>query len=171
MGTRRYSRRIAEHVEKLARVLVTTTFLGGRGVSSTFPDLADSFDQSAREYAGRPAIIHRALTLTHVELYKLVRATARQLGPDPGVVGVLTDHHPGTVVALLGILAAGGTYCPIDPSFPARRQLEMLRAAGCEALVAARPGLSAPPGMTAAQLPSAGERSDDRERSDDGGER
>jgi non-ribosomal peptide synthetase component F len=40
------------------------------------------------------------------------------LGERPGVVGVTAVHDPATVVALLGVWAAGGTYCPIDPSFP-----------------------------------------------------
>lgn len=56
---------------------------------------------------------------------------AQRLGPDPGVVDVPTGRTPETIVSLLGIWAAGGTYCPIDPAFPEQRQRAMRSAAGC----------------------------------------
>jgi nonribosomal peptide synthetase protein VioO len=60
----------------------------------------------------------------------LVDTVARRLGPRPGVVAVPATHSPATVVGLLGVWAAGGTYCPVDPCFPAPRRDAMRAAVG-----------------------------------------
>ncbi|TML27327.1 MAG: amino acid adenylation domain-containing protein, partial [Actinobacteria bacterium] len=52
-----------------------------------------------------------------------------------------TTHSPEIVVGLLGVLAAGATYCPIDPTFPAQRQQAMRSAAGCRTSLGPRPDL------------------------------
>ena len=44
------------------------------------------------------------------------------------------------MVALLGTLAAGGSYCPIDPTFPLERQRALLRASGARLVLATAPG-------------------------------
>lgn len=101
--------------------------------------LVDDFFAAARAHAGRPALVRNGWELSYAGLADLVRATARRLGGRPGVVGVGATHTPGTVVGLLGVLAAGGTYCPVDPAFPARRRGEMLAAAGCRWLLDVAP--------------------------------
>ncbi|MGW7236846.1 amino acid adenylation domain-containing protein [Streptomyces sp. NPDC054804] len=93
-----------------------------------------------------PAISHNGHELSYAQLLLHVRATAARLGPSPGVVGVLTDRSPATVIAMLGVLAAGGTYCPVDPAFPAARRRALMEAAGCTTVIAARPGASVPEG-------------------------
>jgi amino acid adenylation domain-containing protein len=51
----------------------------------------------------------------------------RRLGVGPGVgVGVCIDRSCDLVVALLGVLAAGGHYVPLDPAYPADRVAYML---------------------------------------------
>jgi nonribosomal peptide synthetase protein VioO len=97
-------------------------------------DLGDAFAEAAALHAAAPAIIHNGVALTYAEVSERVAETARALGAGPRVVGVLTRRSPETVIALLGILAAGGAYCPIDPSFPAPRRQEMIEAAGCRLL-------------------------------------
>ncbi|NUW33925.1 amino acid adenylation domain-containing protein [Nonomuraea sp. SMC257] len=91
-------------------------------------------------------------TVTYTELDAWVRATARRLGPDPGVVGVLTSRSPDTVAALLGVLAAGGVYCPIDPAYPWPRREAMIAASGCRAVIG-EPGSAVPPGVRLTRLP------------------
>ena len=54
--------------------------------------------------------------------------TGGRLGDQPGLVRVPAVHDPATVVALLGCWAAGGTYCPIDPAFPADHAEAMVAA-------------------------------------------
>src|SRR5690242_13127453 len=77
----------------------------------------------------QPAIVHHDTHLTYAELAVAIRAAAARRGPEPGPVAVPVAHRPETVVELLGIWAAGGTYLPVNPAFPAERQRQMLDAA------------------------------------------
>jgi nonribosomal peptide synthetase protein VioO len=94
-------------------------------------DLMTAFTDAARGYPDRPAIVHNGEPLSYADLDLLVRTKARALGSDPGVVGVPATHSPDTVIGLLGVLAAGGVYMPVDPSFPAERVEAMYAAAHC----------------------------------------
>ncbi|MEU6084094.1 amino acid adenylation domain-containing protein [Streptomyces sp. NPDC047108] len=118
-------------------------------------DLVDAFVAAARNHPDRPAISHNGQALTYAELMRRVHATAVRLGPSPGVVGVLTDRSPATIVAMLGVLSAGGTYCPVDPAFPATRRQALLEAVDCARVLAAEPGAVAPPGIEVVALPDA----------------
>ncbi|MEU5631215.1 amino acid adenylation domain-containing protein [Streptomyces rishiriensis] len=93
--------------------------------------IVPAFLEMARTFPEKCAIECDGRESTYAELAHRVRATARELGTAPGPVGVLTDRSEATVVALLGILAAGGVYVPVDPSFPAARRQALLEAAGC----------------------------------------
>ncbi|MGW8847676.1 amino acid adenylation domain-containing protein [Streptomyces xiamenensis] len=63
--------------------------------------------------------------------------TLRDLGVGPDVcVGLGAERSLEMVIALLGILKAGGTYVPLDPEFPAARLDGMLRACGAAVLLA-----------------------------------
>ncbi|MFG1951997.1 TIGR03086 family metal-binding protein [Micromonospora sp. NPDC048830] len=95
----------------------------------------DRFRVAAGRYADRPALVHNGHHVTYAELEAAALATARRLGPRPGVVAVEATHTPTTVVGLLGAWAAGGAYCPVDPRFPAERRDAMLTAAGCGVLL------------------------------------
>jgi nonribosomal peptide synthetase protein VioO len=98
-------------------------------------DAVDGFLAAARAHPDRPAIVHHGQTVSYAELRGRVREVAGRLGPRPGVVGVTATHSPETVTALLGVWAAGGTYCPVDPAFPTRRRQAMLADAGCRILL------------------------------------
>jgi amino acid adenylation domain-containing protein len=110
-------------------------------------DIVGDFAAIVSRYPRRPAIVHDGYALSYAGLGSFVQATARRLGPQPGVVGVLTSRTPATIVGLLAVLAAGGTYCPVDPHFPEGRRRAMLAAAGCRTLLATQPGFSSPPGI------------------------
>ncbi|HSA60672.1 MAG TPA: amino acid adenylation domain-containing protein, partial [Nitrospiraceae bacterium] len=46
----------------------------------------------------------------------------RNLGVGPGVtVGISLDRSPEMVIALIGVMKAGGTYVPLDPEYPPER--------------------------------------------------
>ncbi|MEV4615916.1 amino acid adenylation domain-containing protein [Kitasatospora sp. NPDC049258] len=109
--------------------------LGTRGVGPVASDLIDVFTQIVEGHPDRVAIEHNGRTSTYRELDELVSRVAARLGDRPGVVGVRTSRSPALVAELLGVLAAGGTYCPIDPAFPADRQRAMVAAAGCRTVV------------------------------------
>ncbi|MFB6890270.1 amino acid adenylation domain-containing protein [Kitasatospora sp. NPDC056327] len=102
-----------------------------------------------RRYPGRPAIAHHGRTVSYRQLNALAHSLADRLGPDPGPVAVAATHTPDTVAGLLGVLVAGGAYCPVDPAFPPQRQREMLAAAGCRTAL----GLDGHPGVEAVGLP------------------
>jgi amino acid adenylation domain-containing protein len=51
------------------------------------------------------------------------------------VVGLATDGLADTVVAMLGVLRAGATYLPLDPSLPADRSAYMVTAAACRLVI------------------------------------
>ena len=68
--------------------------------------------------------------LTFRELEARASAVARYLatkgvGPNVGV-GICIERSPELVVAMLGVLKAGGYYLPLDPEYPADRLLFMM---------------------------------------------
>lgn len=85
----------------------------------------------AAKHPSRTAVVHNGRALGYDELRVRASQVAERLGAQPGVVGIPATHSPTTVAGMLGVWLAGGAYCPIDPSFPARRRREMLAAAGC----------------------------------------
>ncbi|WP_082526640.1 amino acid adenylation domain-containing protein [Kitasatospora sp. MBT63] len=109
--------------------------LGTPGVGPVTPDLIDAFTQIVESHADRTAVVHNGRPLSYLQLDGLVQRAALRLGAGPGVVGVRTSRSPGVVAELLGVLAAGGTYCPVDPAFPAARQRAMVAAAGCHLVI------------------------------------
>jgi amino acid adenylation domain-containing protein len=76
------------------------------------------------------AVVRHGSVVSYAELRAGALAVAERLGAQPGVVGVLATRCPQTVATLLGVWAAGGTWCPVDPAYPPRRRQEMLAAAG-----------------------------------------
>ena len=74
----------------------------------------------------------RALTYGETErrAHRLAR-TLRQRGVGPGVlVGLCAERSPAMVVAILGILEAGGAYLPLDPKAPRDRLAFVIEDAG-----------------------------------------
>ncbi|MCG6498765.1 amino acid adenylation domain-containing protein [Kitasatospora sp. A2-31] len=115
-----------------------------RNIHGAGSDLIDAFTETVRRYPERAAIVHHGRALTYRQLATLAGMTADRLGAAPGVVAVPAVHLPETVVALLGVLAAGGAYCPVDPAFPAQRRQAMLAAVGCRTALAPATGTDGP---------------------------
>jgi amino acid adenylation domain-containing protein/non-ribosomal peptide synthase protein (TIGR01720 family) len=72
----------------------------------------------------------RAEQLTYAELNARANQLARYLhglgvGPE-ALVGVCLERSLELIVAVLGVLKAGGAYLPLDPSYPAERLTMML---------------------------------------------
>ncbi|MEV6107793.1 amino acid adenylation domain-containing protein [Streptomyces sp. NPDC051940] len=111
--------------------------------SSAREDIVGAFCRTAARYPQRPAVVHNGRQLGYAELLARVRATAHRLGSDPGVTGVLTSRSAAVVSAMLGILAAGGTYLPVDPAHPLPRRREVLDLSGCRTVIGPEP--DAPP--------------------------
>jgi amino acid adenylation domain-containing protein len=92
-------------------------------------------------------------SLTYAELAARARSLARRLralgvGPDVPV-GLFLERSPDLMVAVLGALAAGGAYLPLDPSWPAERLRTMLEDAHAPVVVTHGPLAAAVPGGAA----------------------
>ncbi|MBL7256050.1 non-ribosomal peptide synthetase [Paractinoplanes lichenicola] len=94
---------------------------------------------------GQTSLSYRELDIRATRLAALLRE--RGVGPDV-LVAVALPRSAELVVALLGVLKAGGAYLPVDPAYPAAR-IGLL-------LDTAQPALALTDGQTAAVL-SAGE--------------
>jgi amino acid adenylation domain-containing protein len=80
------------------------------------------------ETVGRAELERRSNRLAH-----LLRR--RGVGPETRV-GMCMERGPEMVVALLGILKAGGVYVPLDPAYPRDRLAFMLADSGASVLLA-----------------------------------
>ncbi|MFF8827882.1 AMP-binding protein [Streptomyces sp. NPDC015131] len=94
----------------------------------------------ARDDPGRPAVVDNGLVLTYGTFAAWVLAVAaalepRTAGPQPPV-GVVVHHSARDVAAILGVLAAGRAYVPLEAHHPAARLEDVLRRTGCREAVA-----------------------------------
>ncbi|WP_229402072.1 AMP-binding protein [Micromonospora okii] len=106
------ARTVIERFARLAAELPTRSALLGEGPAVSYADLAAAA-------GGQAALLTAA-------------------GARPGDrVALLTPHGAPTVAAILGTLAAGCAYVPLDPSFPVDRLRHMLAAAEARAVLAA----------------------------------
>ncbi|MFF4987020.1 amino acid adenylation domain-containing protein [Streptosporangium saharense] len=121
------------------------------------PDVIRAFADAANRHPDRLATADNGHLLTYAELAAWVRATAVRLGPRPGTVGVVTSRSAATVAALLGVLAAGGTYCPVDPAHPEPRRRALLAASGARLLLTPDPNTPTSSGTKTLPIPKPGE--------------
>ncbi len=88
------------------------------------------FEREAGRSGEKTAVLCGSLELSYQELNRRANRLAhhlRRLGVGAGArVGILLDHSPEAVVAILAVLKAGGAYVPFDPSSPAERLAFML---------------------------------------------
>ena len=99
----------------------------------TFGDaecLHDWFARRAALSPEAPALSFEGQVVTYDELNRRANQIAHYLiasgvGPDV-LVGICIDRSPNQVIAILGVLKAGGAYLPIDLSYPADRLAFML---------------------------------------------
>ncbi|MEM7356912.1 MAG: condensation domain-containing protein, partial [Acidobacteriota bacterium] len=108
-------------------------------VPDTPQRLETLFIDQARQRPEAIAVVWDDEHLSYATLARRSRALAlhlRQLGVDNEVrVGLCLRRSPDLVVAILGVLQAGGAYVPIDPSYPADRIAFLAEDAGFTVLV------------------------------------
>ncbi|KAL8688142.1 MAG: hypothetical protein Q9218_005870 [Villophora microphyllina] len=112
-------------------------------LQSQFESIAKSApDRVALEFwtHQRSQPLQREETWTYAELNHKADITAaeleRHLGSVVGqVVPICMQRCPNLYVAVLGILKAGGAWCPIDPSFPSQRRHDLIARAGAKAVI------------------------------------
>lgn len=104
--------------------------------------LARLFDDVARAHPDDLAIVSSRGRCTYGELRRRVdrlAAALRERGVTPGgTVGIAVPRSTASIVAVLGVLRAGGAYVPIDPAYPAERQRHIAVDAAIDALVVDR---------------------------------
>ncbi|HKH46680.1 MAG TPA: amino acid adenylation domain-containing protein, partial [Thermoanaerobaculia bacterium] len=106
------------------------------------------FFAQAERTPGAVAVIDGEESLTYGELAARARALAERLrrmgiGPEARVA-VCMPRSADLVTALLGVLAAGGAYVPIDPAYPQEHQRFMLEDCGAAVVVGPHPPTPSP---------------------------
>ncbi|MFI0370116.1 condensation domain-containing protein, partial [Actinomadura sp. 1N219] len=112
---------------------------GGEPAAGVVPDLVEGW---ARTDPDLPAVVRGGAAVSFGELGERVSRAARVLrargvGPET-VVGVCASRSADLVVALLGVLAAGGAFVPLDAAYPAERLRLMVRDAGAALVLGER---------------------------------
>ena len=111
-------------------------------------------------HAGRTALVDERGSLTYAQVAERAGCLARRLRA-AGVglesrVAVCLPRGVGSIVALLGVLEAGGAYVPVDQGLPQERTETLLRDAGVVAVLAdAATAAGLPPGPWAVVDPDA----------------
>ena len=97
------------------------------------------FAEQARGTPEKVAVVYEDREITYGELDRRSSQLAhhlRELGVGPEVVvGLCVERSPEILIGLFGILKAGGTYLPLDPSYPQMRLGYMLTDARASVLV------------------------------------
>jgi amino acid adenylation domain-containing protein len=104
-------------------------------------------ERAGRTAPNAPAVFGPDRALTYAELERDARDLAFRLreecGVGPGsVVGVYASRSASAIVALLGVLRAGGAYLPLDSSYPSARLEQIVEDGRPVALVAERTTIS-----------------------------
>ena len=88
------------------------------------------------------AVVAGLERLTYLDLSERANRLARRLRrlgvAAESRAGILLERSAGMVVALLGVLKAGGCYVPLDPQYPQERLAFMMKDAGLKVLLTTR---------------------------------
>jgi amino acid adenylation domain-containing protein len=89
------------------------------------------FEQQVRRHPGRLAVADGRAALTYEALNRRANAIAHALlarrGAAPEPVALLLDNEAPMVAAMLGVLKAGKSFAPLDPTYPKARTAYLLR--------------------------------------------
>ncbi|MBP0021314.1 MAG: amino acid adenylation domain-containing protein [Cyanobacteria bacterium SBLK] len=94
------------------------------------------FEEQVTQNPDAIALIFPEETLTYQELNQKANRLAHYLQTlgvgNESLVGVCLERSPQFIIALLGIIKAGGAYLPLDPTYPGDRLALMVADAGLE---------------------------------------
>src|SRR6185295_320788 len=110
----------------------------GQGSSATRP-VHELFEEQACRTPNAPAVISLEGQLSYRQLDSRASRFAARLRSRGVTLGsrvaLMVDRGAEMIVALLGILKAGGTYVPLDPSHPQERLEHMIADSQAQLLV------------------------------------
>lgn len=88
------------------------------------------FEDQVKRSPDHTALVFRDRECTYADVNRRANQLAhylKKLGVGPDVcVGICLERSPDMMVALLGVLKAGGAYLPLDPAYPEERLAFML---------------------------------------------
>lgn len=92
--------------------------------------LHELFEAQVKNSPAHTALVFRDRECTYEDLNRRANQLAhylKKLGVGPDVcVGICLERSPEMMVALLGVLKAGGAYLPLDPAYPRERLVFMM---------------------------------------------
>jgi amino acid adenylation domain-containing protein len=108
-------------------------------MTTSSSSLVSGFLHSVRHRSDGAALELADEVYTYERLWQYAGAITaclrERLEPSDTVVAVLANRSLAAYGGILGILASGRGYVPLNPKFPLERTLIMLKASGCQALV------------------------------------
>jgi len=103
------------------------------------PLLGDWFFDNAERFADRTALVVDKHQYSYFELSNAAKGIAAALGAnlsdDVQLVALFGQRSAASYAGVLGILAAGRGYVPLNPKFPVGRNLQILDSSGVRAIV------------------------------------
>jgi amino acid adenylation domain-containing protein len=119
----------------------------------SFRGLIRGFLESAERFPDRPALVVDGKSLSYASLRGVacrialaIQTLQREQKPFP-LVALLAHRSETSYAGVLGSLAAGKGYVPLNPKFPLERTLQMLALSGCTALIVGKECFSQLPGL------------------------
>ncbi len=112
--------------------------------------LYERFQRQAELNSAQPAICHAGRAVSYAELHDLSLRIAGGLNSSfelrassdrQCIVGLLFEPGSDMIAAVLGALAAGVVYVPLDPRYPLNRLQYMLAHSECQAVLTNQPAL------------------------------
>src|SRR5215813_4933439 len=104
--------------------------------------LISGFLRSLRSNPARPALELGEQVHSYEQFWNYAARVAATLNdcldPSEKLTAVLASRSVAAYGGIIGVLASGRGYVPLNPKFPTDRTLVMLKASGCKAVIVGR---------------------------------